>query len=241
VKITQEVRAFALEQAGRRCECTGENCRHHLRGARCKRGLRGDDQWKVYWKSESGGLTRGNIQAWCLECFANNYEAPRETVALLAAEVAGYALLIEEDRRRAITLKSVLRDAADRAAKQHHGRMVLDRLDDDVLVEFRSSPEALQAMRSMSSGFQEIARRLDLVVPGISGAIHCGEVTRWRNGFLRGDAVDITMSVRGVAGLGRIVVTEPAVAPLKGSVELEPFSSDAAIELPVGGMWTLQL
>jgi len=240
VRITPEVRAFAIEQAGRRCECSGANCRHHLKGARCKRGLRGD-QWKVFWKSESGGLTSDNIQAWCLDCFANNYEAPRETVALLAAEVAGYARLLEEDRRRAITLKSVLRDAADRAAKQHRGRMVLDRLDDDVLVEFPSSPHALEAVRSMAVGFQEIAQRLDLIVPGISGAIHCGEVTRWRNGFLRGEAVDVTMSVRSIAGLGRIVLTEPAVAPLKGIVQLEPLSPDAGAELPVGAIWTLQL
>ena len=195
----------------------------------------------MYWKSESGGLTRGNIQAWCLECFANNYEAPRETVALLAAEVAGYARLIEEDRRRAITLKSVLRDAADRAAKQHRGRMVLDRLDDDVLLEFPSSPHALEAARSISVGFQEIAQRLDLAVPGISGAIHCGEVTRWRNGFLRGDAVEVAMSVRSVAGLGRLVLTESAAAPLKGTIELEQLPPDAAAELPVGGIWLVQL
>ena len=240
MKITQEVRAFAIEQAGRRCECTGQSCRHHLRGTRCKRGLRGD-QWKVFWKSEGGGVTRENVQAWCLDCFANNYEAPRETVALLAAEVAGYARLLEEDRRRAITLKSVLRDAAGRAAGQHRGRMVLDRLDDDVLAEFPSSPHALEAARTLATGFQEIAQRLDLDVPGISGAIHCGEVTRWRNGFLKGDAVDITMSVRSVAGLGRIVVTEAAVALLKGMAHLEPFSEEIATDLPVGGIWTLQL
>ena len=240
MRITPEVKAFAMQQAGRRCECTGSSCRHHLKGARCKRGLRGD-QWKVFWKSEGGGLTRDNLQAWCLECFANNYEAPRETVALLAAEVAGYARLIEEDRRRAITLKSVLRDAADRAAKQHRGRLVLDRLDDDVLVEFPSSPHALEAARSISVAFQEIAQRLELTVPGISGAIHCGEVTRWRNGLLRGEAVDITMTVRSVAGLGRIVLTEAAIAPLKGSVELEQLPADVTAELPVGGIWLVQL
>lgn len=240
MRITPEVRAFAMEQAGRRCECAGADCRHHRKNARCKRGLRGD-QWKVFWKSESGGLTRENIQAWCLECFSNNYEAPKETVALLAAEVAGYARLIEEDRRRAITLKSVLRDAAARAAKQHRGRMVLDRLDDDVLVEFPTSPHALEAARSLSVGFQEIAQRLDLTVPGISGAIHCGEVTRWRNGFLRGDAVEITMSVRSAAGLGRLVLTEPAAESLRGTVELEELSPDVAAELPVSGIWTVQL
>lgn len=241
VKITQEVRAFAMQQAGRRCECTGQNCRHHLRGARCKRGLRGD-QWKVYWRDEAGGVARENIEAWCLDCFANNFEVPRETVALLAADIGGYARLREEDRRRAITLKSVLRDAADRAAREYRGRLVLDRLDDDVLVEFPSSSDALAALRSLSTGFQEIAGRLDLQVPELCGAIHYGEVTRWRNGLLAGDAVEIAMSVRSAARLGRVVLTEPAVASLKGSVELEPIPEDEGTELPpIGGMWALRL
>lgn len=241
MKITQEVRAFAMQQAGRRCECTGANCRHHLRGARCKRGLRGD-QWKVYWRSEKGGVTRENIEAWCLDCFSGNFEVPHETVALLALDIAGYAHLIEEEQRRAITLKSVLRDAAERAAKEYRGRLVLDRLDDDVLVEFATSRDAVAAVQSLCSGFREIVLRLDLPVPDLCGAIHSGEVTRWRNGFLAGDAVDVTASVRCIAGVGQIVLTEAAVAPLKGGVELEPMPEPCATELPaVGGMWALRL
>jgi class 3 adenylate cyclase len=200
LKITQEVRAFALEQAGRRCECTGKDCRHHLHGARCKRGLRGDE-WKVFWRTERGGATRDNIEAWCLECFANNFAVPRETVSLLASDIVGYARLIEEDRWRAIT-----------------------------------------AARALRSSFEELVLRLDLPIPELCGAIHCGEVTRWRNGLLAGDAVEITMSVRGLAGVGRIVLTEPAAAPLRGKVELEPIAEDAAIELPpVGRIWALRL
>ena len=230
-----------MEQAGRRCECTGANCRHHLRGARCKRGLRGD-QWKVYWRSEKGGVTRQNIEAWCLDCFANNFDVPHETVALLALDIVGYARLIEEEQRRAITLKSVLRDAAERAAKEYRGRLVLDRLGDDVLVEFATSRDAVGAVQSLFSGFREIVLRLDLPVPDLCGAIHSGEVTRWRNGFLAGDAVDVTARVRCVAGCGQIVLTEAAVAPLKGSVELEPIDQPTASELSaVGGMWALRL
>lgn len=241
MKITQELKAFAMEQAGRRCECAGDRCRHHLRGARCKRGLRGDD-WKVYWRTEGGGATRDNIEAWCLECFSNNFDVPSESVALLATEIAGYGRLMEEDRRRAITLKSVLRDAADLAAREHGGRLVLDRLDDDVLVEFPTSRDAVASARTLSEGFRRLAERLDLEAPDICGAIHCGEVTRWRSGLLAGDAVDIMASIRSLAGIGQIVVTEPAVASLKGSVELEPIEPDGASELPaVGGFWALGL
>ena len=241
MKLTQELRALAMEQAGGRCECTGKDCRHHLRGARCRRGLRGD-QWKVFWRSEGGGATRDNIEAWCLECFAINFEAPRETVVLLSPDIVGSAPLSEEDRRRAITLKAILRDAAGRAASEHRGRVVLDRVDDDVLVELATSGDAVVAARSLFSGFREIALRLDLPIPELCGAIHSGEVTRWRNGLLVGGAVEITKAVRGIAGLGQILLTGPAVAPLSGTVELEAIDKGAAMAVPpVGGIWALQL
>lgn len=230
-----------MEQAGRRCECTGKDCRHHRRGGRCPRGLRGDE-WKVFWRAESGGATRANIEAWCPECFGNNFEAPRETVALLSLDIFGYARLVEEDGRRAVTLRSVLRDAAERGAGECRGRVVLVRLDDDVLVECPTSQDAITAARSLCSEFRELARRLDLPIPELCGAIHCGEVTRWRNGLLVGDAVEITTSVRSIAGLGQILLTGPAVAPLKGRVELERIATDAAMELPsVGGLWAMRL
>jgi hypothetical protein len=241
VHITQELRALAMDRAGRRCECTGANCRHHLRGARCKRGLRGDG-WKIFWRSEDGGDTRENMEAWCLECFENNFEVPRETVALLAPHIADYARLMEEDQRRAITLKSVLRDAAQRAATEYRGRMVLDRLDDDVLVEFPTSRDAIDAARSLFSGFQMIASRLDLEVPDLCGAIHCGEVTRWRNGFLVGDAVGVTLGIREIAGGGRIVLTGPAVEPLKQSLPLEPVRGEVPSDLPsIVEVWSLRV
>jgi len=241
VEITQEVRAFAMEQAARRCECSGKDCRHHLSGGRCKRGLRGDE-WKVFWRTESGGATRENIEAWCPECFANNFEVPRETVALLAIDISGYARLVEEDRRKATTLKSILRDAAKRAAGECRGRLVLARLDDDILVECPTSQDGIKAARRLCFHFQDFVRRLDVSTPELCGAIHCGEVTRWRNGFLAGDAIEITTSIRGIAEAGHILLTGPAAAPVLGSIELEPPRDDRALELPsVGDIWAIRL
>ena len=239
--ITPEVRAFAIEQAGRRCECTGSNCRHHLRGARCKRGLRGDE-WRVYWRNESGGATRENIEAWCLACFDNNFQPPREKVALLAAEIVGLGLLMEEDQRKAITLKTVLRDAAERAAKDSRGRVVLERQEDDLLMEFTTTQDAIDAARSLRLGFHDLASRLRLPTPELAGAILCGEVTRWRNGLLAGDVVDLVPRVCSVAGGGRIVLTDAAAEPLRGKVELEPVSEDEEGDIPpVEGLWTMPL
>jgi len=196
----------------------------------------------VFWRTEDGGANRDNIEAWCLECFANNFEAPRETVALLALDIVGYARMVEEHQRRALTLKSVVRDAAQRAAGDCRGRVVLDRLDDDLLMEFPTSQHAIKAARSLWSGFQEIATRLDLPIPELCGAIHCGEVTRWRNGLLAGDAVEIMPSIRSIAGVGQIMLTGPAAAPVREKVELEPITDHPAMELPaVGGIWAIRL
>ena len=196
----------------------------------------------MFWRTESGGATRDNIEAWCLECFANNFAVPRETVALLASDIVDYARLTEEDRWRAITLRSVLHDAADRVARDHGGRVVLGRRDDDVLLEFAASQHAVEAARGLSTGFQELVLRLSLPIPEICGAIHFGEVTRWRNGLLAGDAIEITKSLRSLAGVGQIVLSESAAAPLRGMVELESIVDDGATGLPsVGGFWALRL
>lgn len=241
MKITPEVRAFAIEQAGRRCECTGSNCRHHLSGARCKHGLRGDE-WKVYWRDEDGGATRDNVEAWCLECFDNNFDVPSETVALLSVDLIDYPRLIEENRRQTITLKSILRDASARAADDNKGRMVLGRIDDDILLEFAKSRHAFNAVRSLRPGFRDLALRLELPVPAIRGAIHRGEVTRWRNGLLRGDAVEVVASVAHIALSGQILVTGPAVPRIRVGLDLELIEGAPVEELPSDQeMWALKL
>ena len=241
MKITPEVKAFAIEQAERRCECTGAKCRHHRAGSRCKRGLRGD-QWKVFWRSEDGGLTRENIEAWCLECFDNNFEIPRESVALLCMDLVDYPRLKKTNRRQAITLKSVLRDAAEGAASRNKGRMVLDRIDDDILLEFPKGRHALHAVQLLHPSFRDLTERLKLPVPQVRGAIHYGEVTRWRNGILVGDAVDVTARAASLAPQGRVVVTGAAVPMIRIGMDLRPADDVPVDELEaVDDLWTIEL
>lgn len=240
VKITQDVKAFAILQAHRRCECSGANCRHHLRGTRCKRGLRGD-QWKVFWKKVDGGVTRENIEAWCLECFGNNFEIPVELAALLALDIDGYARLLEEDRWKAMTFKSTLRDAARRAARERGGSVVLNRADDDVLLRLGTSLEAVETARLIASYIPDMTTPLQIGVPSIHGAIHCGEVTQWRNGLVVGDAVEVAARIRDSAPPGQLVISEAAAEPLAGQVPLEPIAGEAPEDLQVGRVWALRL
>ena len=224
-----------MEWAERRCECSGDNCSHHRGGARCKKGLRGDD-WKIYWRRAEVGATRDNVRAWCLTCFGNNFDVPTEAVALLSSDIAGYALLLQEDRRRAITTRSVLRDAADRVANEHRGRVVGVRMDDDLLFEFKSCAHALDAARHLPSVFDEMSKRLGLPDSELCGAIHHGEVSRWRSGLLVGEAVRVVAGLKELAGSSQLILTEPAVQGLKsGQDALLPLEDPAAIEIEVTG------
>ena len=240
MEFTQEVRAQVLAMAGRRCECHGDNCRHHLRGARCKRGLRGD-QWKVFWRTESGGIARENIEAWCLDCFANNFSVPKETVALLSADIADYPSILEHDHRRALTLRSVFRDAADRVARDGRGRFV-EASPEEVLLEFGKSPDALAAAHRLWESFRDSTQRLDLPTPDLRTGIHRGEVTRWRNGYLAGEAIAIASRVQCLAPAGRIVITDPVVSAVGKPGGMEPVPEEEVRDVPeISACWALPL
>ena len=196
----------------------------------------------MFWRSEDGGLTRENIEAWCLECFDNNFEIPRETVALLCMDLVDYRSLKRKNRRQAITLKSVLRDVAERAANGNKGRMVLDRIDDDILVEFPKGRHALHAVQALHPAFRDLAVRLKLPVPDVRGAIHFGEVTRWRNGLLVGEAVEVAARAADLAPEGRVVVTGPAVPMIRIGIELQRVDDIPADELDSEvELWAIEL
>jgi class 3 adenylate cyclase len=240
VKITPEVKAFVIKLADKRCECAGKDCRHHLKGTRCKKGLR-DDQWKVYWKKEDGGVTRENLQAWCLECFQNNFEVPSEAVTLLSLDVVDYARLLGEDRWKAITFKDALRDASRRAARERGGSIVLNRADDDVLVRLPSSLDAVEAARTVWSYVRDLTANLQVGTPSLRGGIHSGDVTTWRNGLVVGDAVEVASRVRDVAGSGEILLTRSAADQVHGKVPLEAVAGDSPERAAVGPTWSMRL
>jgi len=228
-RITEEARAHARAQAEGRCECQGAHCRHHRTGARCPRGLRGD-QWKVYWRSENGGIARENIEAWCLGCFENNFAVPTSTVTILCSGISGYRGLVDDDRRRALTLMSVFRDAADRVAEDKQGRL-LRTVTDEVWLEFPKSAVAMDAARDLETRFHEYALRLSLPTPRVCSGIHCGEVTRSRAGDLVGDTVSVAALVKGVAEAGQIVVSASVAEQLDRRIQLDELG-DRAINVP---------
>ncbi len=237
-RITEEARAHALAQAEGRCECQEANCRHHRAHARCPRGLRGD-RWKVYWRSEKGGIARENIEAWCQECFKNNFTVPTSPVTILCSGISGYGGP-DDDRRRALTLMSVFRDAADWVAEDKQGRL-LKTVTAEVWLEFPNSAVAMDAARDLETRFHEYARRLSLPTPRVCSGIHCAEVTRSRTGELVGDILPVATLVKGLAEAGQIVVSASVAEQLDRRIQLDELG-DRVLDLPLPlSCWAVRL
>lgn len=66
--IDDNTREALIKRAARRCECHNPECRHHRAGARCPRGLRGED-WYVVTRETKAGEKLWNLLAMCSECF----------------------------------------------------------------------------------------------------------------------------------------------------------------------------
>ncbi len=236
-RITEELRERVRERASGRCECSGPNCRHHRTDARCKNGLRSDD-WKVYWHSEKAGEEPSNLEAWCLTCFENNFEVPTHRVTLLRPELADLTALEEADPRRAVTLRSVLRDAGSSLATERGGHVVPG-LRDELLIEFEQPEEALAAARELEGRFHEHASKLRLPTVPLSCGIHTGSVRKSRTGDVYGDALSIASMVETLAQAGQIVISDPVAGELGTQVTLEglgplPSSEPADDDEPLG-------
>jgi hypothetical protein len=66
--IDSKTRKSLLDRAARRCECQNPECRHHLAGRRCPRGLRAGE-WYVVVRERGAGNKLWNLWAMCSECF----------------------------------------------------------------------------------------------------------------------------------------------------------------------------
>ena len=230
-RITEELRQRVRTRAGGRCECEGANCRHHRRDTRCKNGLRTDD-WKIYWHSEKAGDDPDNLEAWCLKCFENNFEVPTHRVTILRSELADLPEIEETDPRKAVTLRSVLRDAGASLAPERGGQLV-ESLPDALWMEFSRPTDALQAARDLEERFHTHASRLRLPSVPLCSGIHTGAVRKSRSGELYGDALAVAALLEGVANAGQIVISDPVAGELGTRVKLEglgplPASDDEA-------------
>lgn len=131
----------------------------------------------------------------------------RRLSALLSADVAGYSQLIASDEVGTVRTLTAYREEMAVLANQHKGRVV-DSPGDNVLMEFPSATDAVEAAVEMQrvigerNRSLEADRRLEFRM-----GVHLGEVLV-EGDRIYGDGVNIAARIEGLADPGGVSVSE---------------------------------
>ncbi|ANY82607.1 hypothetical protein BB934_30505 (plasmid) [Microvirga ossetica] len=133
----------------------------------------------------------------------------RRLVAVLCADVAGYARLMSMDERGTLRLLTSHREITDREIEQHGGR-IANTAGDSVLAEFPSAVDAvtcaLRAQEALSSANDKLpaTHRLQFWI-----GVHVGDVMV-KGGDLFGEGVNIAARLQALSRPGGICLSATA-------------------------------
>ena len=144
----------------------------------------------------------------------------RRLAAVLAADVAGYSLLIGSDEEGALArLKAVRKAIVNPAIASHRGHIVKT-TGDGILIEFASAVDAVRSaveiQRSMAE--QNAAVPPDQRIEFRIG-IHVGDVIFDDNDIF-GDGVNIAARLERIAEPGGVCMSDDAYRQVRGKVEI---------------------
>src|SRR5262245_30164980 len=145
--------------------------------------------------------------------------AQRRLAAILAADVAGYSRLMQQDEAGTLAaLKARRSEVLQPAVSRHRGRIVKF-MGDGVLVEFPSAVDAVdgairlqQAMEAANAGLPE-GRRIVLRI-----GINIGDVMV-EDQDLYGDGVNIAARIEGLAEPGGVFLSQTVFSHVRGKVQ----------------------
>ncbi len=130
----------------------------------------------------------------------------RKLAAILSADAQGYSRLMSEDDAATVRLLATCRATVAQLVDAHHGRIV-DMPGDNVLAEFGSAVDAVQAaveiqrqLATCNSGLDE-RRRLNFRI-----GVNLGEVIA-DEGRIYGDGVNVAARVEALAPAGGICIS----------------------------------
>jgi adenylate cyclase len=138
--------------------------------------------------------------------------------ALLAADVAGYARLMNEDERRTVAALDVARNVFSAEIGALAGRIV-DMTGDSVLAIFDSVTAAVNAalavQRQLGSAFAAVpeAQRMRFRI-----GVHLGDVLERADGTIYGDGVNLSARLQALAEPGGIAVSDAVFEAVRGKV-----------------------
>ncbi len=143
----------------------------------------------------------------------------RRLAAILSADVAGYSRLMGEDEIATVRTLSEYRDAVSGVVAAHGGRIV-DMPGDNILAEFGSAVDAVEAALAMQ---QELttrnarlpeARRMVFRV-----GVNLGDIIT-EDGRIFGDGVNIAARIESLANVGGICVSSKVYDEVRGKLDL---------------------
>jgi adenylate cyclase len=164
-------------------------------------------------------LCFGDI-SWSSGAFLSAERVERRLAAVLAADIAGYSLLMGRDEERTLDqLKSFRKTLVDPGIAAHRGRIVKT-TGDGMLVEFASAVDAARCALEIQ---QEMARRNVEVSPELRIefriGIHVGDIIIDENDIF-GDGVNIAARLEGIAKPGGVCVSDDAHRQIRGKIDV---------------------
>jgi class 3 adenylate cyclase len=146
--------------------------------------------------------------------------ATRRLAAILAADIAGYSRLIENDEEGTLArLRALRRELIDPAVAAHHGRIVMT-TGDGLLIEFASVVDAVRCAIAMQRGVA--AGNRAAVAPPIEYrvGVNLGDIVIDGDNIL-GDSVNIAARLEGIAEPGGICLSAAAHDQVAGKIDAE--------------------
>jgi TolB-like protein/class 3 adenylate cyclase/Tfp pilus assembly protein PilF len=147
----------------------------------------------------------------------------RRLAAVLAADIAGYSLLMGRDEEGTLSqLKAFRKTLIDPSIAAHRGRIVKT-TGDGMLVEFASAVDAarcaVEVQRGVSIQNAGVPRtaRIEFRI-----GIHVGDIISDDNDIF-GDGVNIAARLEGIAEPGGICISDDAQRQIRGKLDSPPF------------------
>ena len=147
----------------------------------------------------------------------------RRLAAVLAADIAGYTLLMGRDEEGTLSQLKVFRKTlVDPTIAAHRGRIVKT-TGDGMLVEFASAVDAARCAVEVQRGVaaQNAGVPLNVRIEFRIG-IHVGDIIFDDNDIF-GDGVNIAARLEGIAEPGGICISDDAQRQIRGKLDSPPF------------------
>ena len=147
-------------------------------------------------------------------------EGSRKLQAILAADVAGYSRLMQQDDEATVAMLEACRTVFREKIQTHHGRVV-DMAGDSVLAVFEAATEAVRAAFEIQA---VLAQRNEPLPEGrrmrFRVGVNLGEVIERPDGTVYGDGVNVAARLESIGEPGQVTVSGTVFDQVEGKLPL---------------------